>query len=231
MSRDRPSARRRALDLIRVGVRELYACVMEIRLLFARRCSWRTACPAAVRTAAAWREGLVLGLLAAIPWTLVGWGAQHVDAGVTAIANAAVPIFVAVIAVKALPGERVTGMRLAGVLLGLAGVALLAGAYPQGGWWGVAGPLGRGGGAGVRTRHAVRAASARREPRDRDLRPRVGDRVAVAVRGATQPGHLPSAKAFTAAVVLGVLSPRPPTRSSTGWSPRTGRPARRSSRT
>jgi drug/metabolite transporter (DMT)-like permease len=199
---------------IRVGVRELSPpALMEIRLLFAAPLLVAY-CVARGRGAdlrAAWREGLVLGLLgAAIPWTLVGWGAQHVDAGVTAIANAAVPIFVAVIAAKALPGERVTGMRLAGVLLGLAGVALLAGAYPQGGWWGVAGTL-----------SVVAAAPAYALGTLYAQRQSVGGLV-IATSGLvwatvlllpfavpTHPGHVPSAKAFTAAVVLGVLCTAP----------------------
>ena len=33
------------------------------------------------------------------------------------------------------------GLRLAGFLLGLVGVGVLAGVHPQGGWWGVAGTL------------------------------------------------------------------------------------------
>jgi drug/metabolite transporter (DMT)-like permease len=91
---------------------------------------------------AAWREGLVLGVLgAAVPFTLVGWGERHVDSGVTAVANASVPIFVVVIATKVLPSERASGLRLVGVLLGFAGVALLAGLRPAGGWAGVAGTL------------------------------------------------------------------------------------------
>jgi drug/metabolite transporter (DMT)-like permease len=35
----------------------------------------------------------------------------------------------------------VRGLRLAGFLIGLLGVAVLAGVHPKGGWWGVAGTL------------------------------------------------------------------------------------------
>jgi drug/metabolite transporter (DMT)-like permease len=130
---------------IRVAVRELSPpALMELRLLFAAPvlvayCAARGYGPA-VR--AAWREGLVLGVLgAAVPFTLIGWGERHVDSGVTAIANASVPIFVVAIAAKMLPSERATGLRLAGVLLGFAGVALLAGLHPTGGVSGAAGTL------------------------------------------------------------------------------------------
>src|SRR5918998_6031039 len=37
--------------------------------------------------AAAWRAGLLLGVLnAAVPFTLIAWGEKHVDSGVAAIA-------------------------------------------------------------------------------------------------------------------------------------------------
>jgi drug/metabolite transporter (DMT)-like permease len=83
-----------------------------------------------------------LGLLnSAIPFTLIAWGERHIDSGVAAIANSSVPIFVALLAIRFRPGERSTGSRAAGILLGLVGVAVLTGASPEGGWWGVAGTL------------------------------------------------------------------------------------------
>ena len=86
--------------------------------------------------------GVILGVInGAVPFTLIAWGEKYVDSGIAAIANATVPIFVAILAIRYLPGERVTGMRLVGVLLGLAGVGVLAGFHPEGGWWAVAGTL------------------------------------------------------------------------------------------
>ena len=86
--------------------------------------------------------GVILGVInGAIPFTLIAWGEKYVDSGIAAIANASVPIFVALLAIRYLPGERVTGLRLVGVLLGLAGVGVLAGFHPEGGWWAVAGTL------------------------------------------------------------------------------------------
>jgi drug/metabolite transporter (DMT)-like permease len=90
----------------------------------------------------AWRPGLVLGVVnAAVPFTLIAWGEKHVDSGVAAIANATVPIFVVLLALRFRPSERVDGTRLAGIALGLVGVAVLAGAQPEGGWWAVAGTM------------------------------------------------------------------------------------------
>jgi drug/metabolite transporter (DMT)-like permease len=92
--------------------------------------------------AAAWRPGLVLGTVnAAVPFTLIAWGEKHIDSGIAAIANATVPLFVVLLAIRFRPSERATGSRLLGLLVGLAGVAVLAGAQPEGGWWAVAGTL------------------------------------------------------------------------------------------
>jgi drug/metabolite transporter (DMT)-like permease len=77
----------------------------------------------------------------AVPFVLIAWGEKHIDSGVAAIANATVPIFVAILAIRFNPSERVYGLRLVGVALGLVGVGVLTGLHPQGGWWGVAGTL------------------------------------------------------------------------------------------
>jgi drug/metabolite transporter (DMT)-like permease len=91
---------------------------------------------------AGWRPLLVLGAInAAIPFTLIAWGQKHIDSGIAAIANASVPIFVALLAIRYRPSERVTGSRALGIVAGIVGVAVLAGANPAGGWWAVAGTL------------------------------------------------------------------------------------------
>jgi drug/metabolite transporter (DMT)-like permease len=77
----------------------------------------------------------------AIPFTLIAWGEKHIDSGVAAIANATVPIFVVLLALRWQPSEAVRGARLGGILLGLVGVGVLAGVHPSGGWWGAAGTM------------------------------------------------------------------------------------------
>ena len=88
------------------------------------------------------RHAVVLGVInGALPFWLIAWGEKYVDSGVAAIANSTVPIFVALLAIRIRPSERASGSRLVGILVGLVGVAVLAGVDPQGGWWAVAGTL------------------------------------------------------------------------------------------
>jgi drug/metabolite transporter (DMT)-like permease len=87
-------------------------------------------------------QGFALGVInGAIPFTLIAWGEKHIDSGVAAIANASMPIFVVLLALRWQQSERVRGLRLVGFLVGLLGVGVLAGVHPQGGWWGAAGTL------------------------------------------------------------------------------------------
>jgi drug/metabolite transporter (DMT)-like permease len=63
----------------------------------------------------------------AIPWQLLGFGELRVSSSLTAILIAAVPLFVALLALRFDHAERPTPTRLAGMLIGLAGVAALVG--------------------------------------------------------------------------------------------------------
>jgi drug/metabolite transporter (DMT)-like permease len=130
---------------IKVGVRDFSpAALVELRLL----------CASAVLVAAiAARRGLrtirpalapgafvgVVGM--ALPFLLISWGETHVDSGVAGVATASVPIFVALLALWFAPSERSSGSRVAGLVVGLAGVGVIAGVHPDGGWWAVAGAL------------------------------------------------------------------------------------------
>jgi drug/metabolite transporter (DMT)-like permease len=84
----------------------------------------------------------LLGLInTALPFTMIAWGQTHINSSIAAIANAPVPIFVALLAIKFKPEERVHGLRLVGIMLGFVGVGVLAGFNPEGGWWAVAGTM------------------------------------------------------------------------------------------
>ena len=91
---------------------------------------------------AAWRHCAVLGVLnAALPFWLIAWGEQHIDSGLAAVVQCSVPIFNALIILRVLPQERLNGTRAVGLAVGLAGVGVVTGFHPGGGWWAVAGAL------------------------------------------------------------------------------------------
>jgi len=81
----------------------------------------------------AWRPIVLVGLInTAIPFMLFAWAETRIDSSLAAILQAAAPIFTVLIAVR-FSHERVSGMRWAGILLGLAGVAMLVGSPGKGG--------------------------------------------------------------------------------------------------
>ena len=61
------------------------------------------------------------------PFPLIAAGEAHVSSSLAAIIVAAAPLFVALLAIRFDAEERATGARLAGLLLGLAGVVALMG--------------------------------------------------------------------------------------------------------
>ena len=70
---------------------------------------------------------LLIGAVgSAIPFTMLAWGEQHVDSGLTAVLNASTPLFTAGLAVPLL-GERARARVVFGLLLGVVGVAVVAG--------------------------------------------------------------------------------------------------------
>ncbi len=76
----------------------------------------------------AWRPLLVMGLLNnAVPFSLFFWSQTHIDGGLASILNATTPLFTALLAHVLTTDERLTPRRLAGVALGLAGVAVMVG--------------------------------------------------------------------------------------------------------
>lgn len=102
--------------------------LVEVRLalgaLVLSRFLWR----ARVQLAAAgWRKIAAIALVNTLfPFLLFAWSAERAPAGVSAIVNSmAVPF--AAVAAFAMFGESIRGRRLAGLLMGLVGVVVLAG--------------------------------------------------------------------------------------------------------
>ena len=100
----------------------------------------RLALAAAVLLPVAWKLGALRGLSErwriltlfaavemAVPWPLIGYGEVHISSSLAAILIAAVPLFVALLALRFDHAERPTATRLAGMLIGIAGVAALVG--------------------------------------------------------------------------------------------------------
>ncbi len=74
-----------------------------------------------------WKEMFILGIInSAVPFTLLAYATIFLPAGLTSILNATTPLFGVVVAYFWL-GERLTLSRIAGFLLGFAGVVLLIG--------------------------------------------------------------------------------------------------------
>jgi drug/metabolite transporter (DMT)-like permease len=79
-------------------------------------------------TRAAWAAFLGMGLLNnAIPFTLIAWGQAHIASGLASILNATTPLFTVLVAHRLTADERMEGRRLAGVIIGFIGVALMVG--------------------------------------------------------------------------------------------------------
>ena len=88
----------------------------------------------------AWYKGAFRGLAArwrimvfysvveiTLPWPLIGFGETRVSSGLAAILIAAVPLVVALLAIRFDQAERAHGSRLVGLVVGFAGVVVLLG--------------------------------------------------------------------------------------------------------
>jgi drug/metabolite transporter (DMT)-like permease len=77
---------------------------------------------------AAWRALLVLALLNnVIPFALFFWAMQHISGGLASIVNATTPIWGVIVAHLLTRDEKATADKVAGVMLGFAGVVVMIG--------------------------------------------------------------------------------------------------------
>jgi drug/metabolite transporter (DMT)-like permease len=99
-------------------------------LAFAAFTQRRSGLRATLRLRQNWRTYLVIGLLnSALPFTLIAFSELRLTASLAAILNSTTPLFTALVA-AAWGSERLTGRKVWGVLLGVAGVAVLVGGAP-----------------------------------------------------------------------------------------------------
>lgn len=149
---------------------------------------------------------VVLGLLNnALPFWLLGFAETRISSGLTAVIQAAAPIFTVLLAYRIDPTQRVTGIRLAGIAIGFVGVALLVGVQ-EGGQ--VVGALAV---VGTALCYAVSVLYAGRTTRDvPPLQLSLGQLASAAILIAPVallqlPGTAPPAGAIAAIVALGAL--------------------------
>lgn len=80
------------------------------------------------RGRATWTAFLGMGLLNNIlPFSLLFWGQTQIASGLASILNATTPVFAILVTRALVPGTEITPNRLAGVVLGITGVAVLMG--------------------------------------------------------------------------------------------------------
>jgi drug/metabolite transporter (DMT)-like permease len=80
------------------------------------------------RDRATWQDLAMMGVLnSALPFCLIVWGQTRIDSGLASIFYATTSLFTVLIAPIFSSADRLTSARLLGVLLGLAGVAIMIG--------------------------------------------------------------------------------------------------------
>lgn len=101
------------------GIRFLIASLILSLIILLRRVRWP-------RSRNEWVLIAVVGLLQfTLNYGLVFWGEEHIPSGLAAVLQSTFPAFGLVIAHFYLPQERITATRVAGVLLGVIGIAVI----------------------------------------------------------------------------------------------------------
>ena len=86
------------------------------------------------RTPVVWAHLAVVSVLLCVaPFLLFAWAEQHVTSGLASIYNATTPLMTMLVALAALPQERPSRARLAGLLSGFAGVLIVLGPWRDAG--------------------------------------------------------------------------------------------------
>jgi drug/metabolite transporter (DMT)-like permease len=75
---------------------------------------------------AKWRYVIAAAMLIyPLPYGLVYWGSQHVETGMAAVLFAVMPFFVAILAHCFVPGDRLTLLKVFGMMIGFTGIILI----------------------------------------------------------------------------------------------------------
>ena len=181
----------------------------------------RIALGAVVLVAIAWRAGTLPSLRGRLPWLLafavaeiaipfpmIAAGETHVASSTAAIVIATVPLIIALLSLRFEPSERVTGARLLGLVVGLAGVAFLVGVDVSGNGGEL---LGVGAVLIAACGYAIGPLILKRELADLDPIAMMGACLVFAavlltpLAAIALPGSAPTAGAFASVVVLGLF--------------------------
>lgn len=102
-----------------VAFRVLFGLLFGVVVIYIQRIPWP-------RTLKDWAPLLVLGITnIAIPFFLISWGELSIDSAVASILNATVPLFTILIAHFLLQDDKITALKVLGLLTGFAGVIIL----------------------------------------------------------------------------------------------------------
>lgn len=86
------------------------------------------------RDAATWRRFLFQACLnSVVPFTLIAWAEQTIDAGIASILNATTPIFAFLMTALITRHEAITLRKLVGIVAGMTGISLIIGMEAFGG--------------------------------------------------------------------------------------------------
>lgn len=86
------------------------------------------------RDAATWRRFLFQACLnSVVPFTLIAWAEQTINAGIASILNATTPIFAFLMTALITRHEAITARKLVGIVAGMTGISLIIGMEAFGG--------------------------------------------------------------------------------------------------
>lgn len=107
-----------------------------LRFLLASLAMWAYIAVRRIRLPRSQRDWALMigtGLLTfGVDYGLVFWGESHISAGLTSILFSTMPLFVLLLAHFMVPTERMTRLKLLGILIGIGGVALIFSRQLQG---------------------------------------------------------------------------------------------------
>jgi len=115
---------------IKLGLEDLPPFTLAgLRFLVASAAMWITLAVRRIRLRRRWRDWTLMigtGLLTfGLDYGLVFWGENHISAGLTSILFSTMPLFVLLLAHVMIESERITPLKLGGILVGIGGVALI----------------------------------------------------------------------------------------------------------